>query len=46
MPPEVFRWLERFVLDHYVPRKRKFRGKKRSKALFDAEVGDWAGDDA
>lgn len=45
MPPEVFRWLERFVLDHYVPRKRKHRGKKRSKALFDAEVGDWAGED-
>lgn len=44
MPPEVYRWVERFVLDHYVPRKRKARGKKRSKALFDAEVGDSAGD--
>lgn len=45
MPPEVFRWLERFVLEHYVPRTRKKkRGKRRSKALFDAEVGDWAGD--
>ena len=40
IPPEVYRWVERFVLDHYVPRKRKARGKKRSKALFDAEVGD------
>lgn len=44
MPPEVFRWLERFVLEHYVPRRRKkHRGKQRSKAMFDAEVGDWAG---
>jgi hypothetical protein len=46
MPPEVFRWVERFVLEHYVPRQRKGRGKKRSKALFDAEVGDWSGEEA
>jgi hypothetical protein len=44
MPPEVFRWVERFVLEHYVPRKRKARGKRRSKAVYDAEVGDWAED--
>lgn len=48
MPPEVFRWVEHFVLDHHVPRQRKGkgRGKKRSKALYDAEVGDRAGDEA
>ncbi|MEX0730843.1 MAG: DUF3305 domain-containing protein [Aquisalimonadaceae bacterium] len=46
MPPEVYRWVEEFVLEHYVPHKRKRRGKKRSKALFDAEVGDSAGDEA
>lgn len=47
MPPEVFRWLEQFVAEHYVPRKRRRkRGKRRSKALFDAEVGDWSGDGA
>jgi hypothetical protein len=46
MPPEVFHWVERFVVEHYVPRRRKGgRGKKRSKALYDAEVGDWAGDE-
>jgi hypothetical protein len=45
MPPEVYRWVEHFVLDHYQPKQRKFRGKRRSKALFDAEVGDWAGED-
>ena len=45
MPDEVGVWLEAFVAEHYVPRRRgKGRGKKRSKALFDAEVGDWAGD--
>lgn len=46
MPPEVYRWVEHFVLDHYVPKKKrgKGRGKQRSRALFDAEVGDWAGD--
>lgn len=44
MPPEVYRWVERFILDHHVPRRRKARGKQRSKALFDAEVGDYAGD--
>lgn len=43
MPPEVFRWVEQFVLEHYVPRKGKKRGKRRSKALFDAEVGDSVG---
>lgn len=46
MPPEVFRWLEQYVLDNYVPRTRKKRGKRRSKAMFDAEVGDWAGDES
>lgn len=40
MPPEVYRWVEHFVLDHHVPKKRKARGKKRSRAMFDAEVGD------
>lgn len=44
MPPEVFHWVEEFVLTHYVPRKKKNKGKKRSKAMFDAEVGDSAGD--
>ncbi len=44
MPPEVFRWLEHFVLDHYQPKQRKARGKRRSRLLYDAEVGDWAGD--
>jgi len=44
MPPEVYRWVERFILDHHVPKRRKARGKKRSKALFDAEVGDYAED--
>ncbi|HRP98232.1 MAG TPA: DUF3305 domain-containing protein [Rhodocyclaceae bacterium] len=48
MPPEVGRWLEAFVSVHYRPRARKGkgRGKKRSKAIYDAEVGDWAGDEA
>lgn len=48
MPPEVGRWLEDFVAAHYQPRARKGkgRGKRRSKALYDAEVGDWAGDEA
>lgn len=48
MPPEVGRWLEDFVAVHYQPRTRKGkgRGKRRSKALYDAEVGDWAGDEA
>lgn len=42
MPPEVYRWLERFVLDHYVPRKRKrkFSSRQHSKSLFDAEVNE------
>nr|WP_282571231.1 DUF3305 domain-containing protein [Methylonatrum kenyense] len=44
MPPEVYRWVEGFILDHHVPKRRKPRGKKRSKALFDAEVGDFAED--
>lgn len=44
MPPEVGRWLEDFVAVHYQPRRKgKGRGKKRSKAIYDAEVGDWAG---
>jgi hypothetical protein len=25
MPPELYRWAERFVLEHYVPEKRKKR---------------------
>lgn len=42
MPPEVFRWLERFVLDHYVPRKRRrrFSSRQDNKSLFDAEVNE------
>jgi hypothetical protein len=46
MPPEVFRWVEQYVLEHYRPKRRKARGKQRSKAAYDAEVGDYAGDDA
>lgn len=49
MPPEVFRWLEAFVATHYQPRRKgngKGRGKRRSKASYDAEVGDFAGGDA
>ncbi len=45
MPAEVGRWLDAFTREHYVPRKRKKRGKRRSRAIYDAEVGDWAGDD-
>lgn len=46
MPPELYRWVEHFVLDNHVhvPKKQKGRGKQRSRALFDAEVGDAAGD--
>lgn len=45
MPPELGRWLEAFVSAHYQPRRKgKGRGKKRSKAIYDAEVGDYAGD--
>lgn len=42
MPPEIYRWVEHFVLDHYRPKQRKARGrgKQRSRQLFDAEVGD------
>ncbi len=47
MPAEVGRWLEAFVTAYYQPRRKgKGRGKKRSKAIYDAEVGDWAGDSA
>ncbi len=48
MPAEVGLWLEAFVNTHYQPRRRKGkgRGKQRSKALYDAEVGDWAGDES
>lgn len=46
MPPEVYQWVEGFVLNHYEPRRKggrgKGRGKKRSKAVYDAEVGDQA----
>lgn len=47
MPPEVYRWVEQFVNDHYQPRRKsgKGRGKQRSKALYDAAVGDFAGDE-
>lgn len=46
MPAEVGRWLEAFVTAHYQPRRKgKGRGKKRSKAIYDAEVGDSAGDE-
>ena len=47
MPAEVGRWVEAFVVQHYEPRRKgKGRGKRRSKASYDAEVGDWAGEDA
>ena len=47
MPAEVGRWLEAFVITHYQPRRKgKGRGKRRSKASYDAEVGDYAGDGA
>lgn len=47
MPSEVGRWLEAFVTAHYQPRRKgKGRGKRRSKATYDAEVGDSAGDQA
>lgn len=46
MPAEVGRWLEAFVTAHYEPRRKgKGRGKKRSKAIYDAEVGDSVGDE-
>ncbi|MGL1833551.1 DUF3305 domain-containing protein [Rhodocyclaceae bacterium SMB388] len=45
MPSEVGRWLEEFVTVHYQPRRKgKGRGKRRSKAAYDAEVGDWSGE--
>lgn len=45
MPPEVYRWLEAFVAEHYQPRRKgKGRGKQRSKAMYDAAVGDWSGE--
>lgn len=44
MPPEVYRWLEKFITAHYEPKRRgKGRGKQRSKALYDATVGDFLG---
>jgi len=43
MPPEVFRWVEAFVMEHFEHKKRRKGGKNRSKALFDAEVGDYDG---
>ncbi len=47
MPAELGRWLEAFVTQHYQPRRKgKGRGKRRSKASYDAEVGDYAGDGA
>lgn len=46
MPPEIYRWVEDFVNTHYQPKRKsgKGRGKQRSRALYDATVGDWAGD--
>ncbi len=29
MPPEIYRWVEEFVLDHYEPRKPKGRRRRR-----------------
>ncbi len=47
MPGEVGLWVEDFVNTHYQPRRKGGkRGKRRSKAIYDAEVGDYAGDDA
>jgi hypothetical protein len=47
MPPEIYRWLEAFITTHYEPkRKGKGRGKQRSKAMYDAAVGDFSGDEA
>ncbi len=45
MPGEIYRWVEAFVLNHYEPRRKggKGRGKRRSRAAYDAEVGDYAG---
>ena len=31
MPPELYRWAERFVLEHYVPEKRKKRKRENWK---------------
>lgn len=45
MPAELGRWMETFILEHYRPRKKSGRGKRRSKALYDAAVGDWDGAD-
>lgn len=38
MPPEVYHWVERFVVNNYVPRKRKFSNRRTNKSIFDAEV--------
>lgn len=32
MPPELYHWIERFVLTHYVPEQRKKRKRKNWKA--------------
>jgi hypothetical protein len=32
MPAELYRWAERFVLEHYVPKKRKKRKRDDWKA--------------
>lgn len=45
MPAELGRWMESFIVEHYRPRKKSGRGKRRSKALYDAAVGDWGGGD-
>lgn len=34
MPPELYRWAERFVLEHYVPEKRR----KRKRDVWKEEV--------
>lgn len=43
MPPELGHWLAAYSEQHYQPRVRKARGKRRSKAIYDREVGDWEG---
>lgn len=47
MPHEIICWLDDFVSTHYQPRRKgKGRGKRRSKAIYDSEVGDFAGDES
>jgi len=46
MPAELGHWLAAYSEQHHEPRVRKARGKRRSKAIYDREVGDWAGGEA